>query len=198
MDDVPALAAALGRAFTDDPPMSWVFRDAATRVDRLTALFTLALVGVFLPNGEVFTTTDLGGAALWERRDPDRPSQDHDDDSSEFPDAMAAAGFLPDEVDRMLTFLAVMDDAHPHEPAHWYLGVLGADLDRQGQGIGSACAGPKLAECDATRTPAYLESSNERNVPLYERLGFRVVDVLDLPNGGPPLWRMWREPRLGR
>jgi ribosomal protein S18 acetylase RimI-like enzyme len=39
--------------------------------------------------------------------------------------------------------------------------------------------------------PAYLESSNERNVPLYERLGFEVRERYVLPSG-PPVWLMWR------
>lgn len=171
-DDVPTLAGVLGRAFTDDPPLAWVFRDGATRVDRLTALFGMALVGVFLPHGEVYATRDLAGAALWEPRVTDPPAAP-DDDPEGFPAAMAAAGFLAEEVDRMQTFLGTMDDAHPKDVAHWYLGVLGADLDRQGQGIGSACMAPKLAALDAAGGPAYLESSNERNVPLYERHGFR-------------------------
>lgn len=192
-EDVPALAGVLGRAFTNDPPLTWVFRDDATRVDRLTALFGMALFGVFLPHGEVYAAADLSGAALWEPRVPDTPATE-DDDPEAFPAAMAAAGFLPEEVDRMQTFLGTMDDAHPKDVRHWYLGVLGADLDRQGQGIGSACMAPKLAALDEAGEFAYLESSNEKNVPLYERHGFRVVGVLDLPDG-PALWRMWREPR---
>lgn len=189
-EDVPALAGVLARAFTDDPPFHWVFRDNETRHDRLTALFGLALVGVFLPKGEVYTTTDLGGAALWEPR----PGEPAGDDEGAFAAAMAASGFLPEEADRMQTYLGMMGDAHPEEPAHWYLGVLGVDLPRQGQGIGSACMAPVLARLDDAGDPAYLESSNEKNLPLYERHGFRVVGVLDLPDG-PPLWRMWREPR---
>jgi ribosomal protein S18 acetylase RimI-like enzyme len=192
-DDLPALSAVLGRAFSNDPTMVWVFRDEATRLDRLTALFTLALLGVFLPAGAIDVTTDVAGAALWEHRDPASPAAPEGEDD-DFPAAMTAAGFLPDEVDRMQTFLGMMADAHPAEPAHWYLGILGVDLDRQGQGIGSACMAPRLATCDAEGVPAYLESSNERNVPLYERHGFRTVGIIDLPDG-PPLWRMWREPQ---
>jgi ribosomal protein S18 acetylase RimI-like enzyme len=198
--DVPALAATLASAFTHDPPMAWIFRDPTTRPDRLRSLFTLAVLGVFLPNGEIYVTPDVGAASLWERRDPDRAAAtagEDDEGDDDFPDAMAASGFLPDEIDRMLTFLGMTNDAHPHEPAHWYLGILGVDLARQGQGLGSACVAPKLAVCDANASPAYLESSNERNVPLYERLGFRVTGVFDLPDGGPPLWQMWREP-VGR
>ena len=39
-----------------------------------------------------------------------------------------------------------------------------------------------------------LESSSERNLPLYERNGFRVVGELQALGHGPTIWRMWREP----
>ena len=188
-DDIPALAGVLSRAFTNDPPLSWVFRDEATRPERLGALFSNGLAEIFLPHGHVFTTTDVAGAALW---DPPGKWRTPDEVVERMAPAMAEP-FLPEELDRLLTFLGIMEDAHPDDREHWYLAVLGADLARQGQGIGSAVLAPQLADADEAGLPAYLESSNERNLPLYERHGFRVVGVVDLPDG-PPIWRMWREP----
>lgn len=200
-DDKPALAAVMARAFERDPALAWVFRDEATRRARLEGLFALALADISPPDNEVLTTPDLGGVAVWNHRRPASPASDGAAPDPEaaaaerqlFGDAMTASGFLAEETDRMLTFLGIMDDHHPHEPEHWYLGILAADGDRQGRGIGSACMGAKLVDLDRAGLPAYLESSNERNVPLYERHGFRVTGVIDLPDG-PPLWAMWREP----
>ncbi len=45
--------------------MSWVFRDPATRPDRLERLFGVLMRHVWLPRGECLTTDDLDGAALW-------------------------------------------------------------------------------------------------------------------------------------
>jgi hypothetical protein len=53
---------------------------------------------------------------------------------------------------------------------------------------------PVLERCDGEGVPAYLESSKERNVPLYERNGFRVTEEMVVPNGGPKIWLMWRDP----
>lgn len=84
-----------------------------------------------------------------------------------------------------------------HRPAtpHHYLALLATRPDCQGQGLGSALLGPVLARSDREGVPAYTESSNPRNIRLYERHGFGVVDELTLPDG-PPLWPMWREPRV--
>ena len=40
----------------------------------------------------------------------------------------------------------------------------------------------------------WLETSAEPNVRFYRRLGFAVIDVVDLPRGGPRTWLMRREP----
>ena len=50
-------------------------------------------------------------------------------------------------------------------------------------------------QTDAEKMPAYLESSKERNVPLYERNGFKVIEVLSIAKDGPMAWRMWRDPQ---
>lgn len=189
-DDVLAMAGAIARAFSNDPPMSWVFRDDATRIERLEVLFGAALRELFVPNGHAFTTADVAGVALWEAPGQWRTPED----VTERIAGSVAEVFLPEELDRFLTYIGTLEDRHPAEPEHWYLAVLAVDLERQGQGIGSACMAPMLEHIRREGAAAYLESSNSRNVPLYERHGFRVTDVVDLPEEGPPVYLMWREP----
>ena len=59
----------------------------------------------------------------------------------------------------------------------------------------TAVLSPSVARCDAAGEPAYLESSKERNVPFYERHGFKVTREVTISGGGPTLWLMWRDPR---
>jgi ribosomal protein S18 acetylase RimI-like enzyme len=93
-----------------------------------------------------------------------------------------------------LRYLMRVERAHPRTE-HWYLEILGTEPRRQGQGLGSALLRPMLALCDRDGIGAYLESSSERSQALYERHGFQVVETFDMPGGGPPIRRMWREPR---
>ena len=53
---------------------------------------------------------------------------------------------------------------------------------------------PVLERADADGMPAYLEATTLRSRALYERHGFRLLDVVHMPDDGPPMWRMWREP----
>ncbi len=86
--------------------------------------------------------------------------------------------------------LVDVEKAHPSEP-HWYLAALGVRPDCHGQGRGSALLEAGLARADAEAMPCYLESSNPRNVPLYERHGFEVIAEHWLPDG-PVMTYMWR------
>ena len=51
-----------------------------------------------------------------------------------------------------------------------------------------------LALLDTARMPAYLESTNPANLLRYESVGFAVCGTFDLPDGGPTVTTMWREP----
>ena len=51
-----------------------------------------------------------------------------------------------------------------------------------------------LEAVDAAHQAAYLESSNPRNVPLYERFGFQVVGTIQA-GSSPPIYPMLRAAR---
>jgi hypothetical protein len=52
-----------------------------------------------------------------------------------------------------------------------------------------------LERCDSERMPAYLNAGSPRSRELYKRHGFHVTEEFRLPDDGPPLWRMWRDPQ---
>jgi hypothetical protein len=53
---------------------------------------------------------------------------------------------------------------------------------------------PTLQRADLAGLPTYIEASSERSAALYERHGFVHMGVLELPEGGPPVWLMRRPP----
>ena len=81
---------------------------------------------------------------------------------------------------------------HPQEP-HWYLPLIAVDPVRQGQRLGDQLMVHALARCDADRLPAYLESSNPRNLSFYERHGFNALGKIQA-GSSPTIVPMLRRP----
>ena len=187
-DDVVPLAAAQARAFYDDPLQAWALPDESTRLDVLTRLFEMMIRVVSLPLGESYTDDSRSVGALW--APPGRWLVDAPEAAQLEPMAMIVADRLP----WMRRSWEAISSVHPEE-SHFYLSGLGTDPPRQGQGLGSAALAPVLARCDADGTPAYLESTKERNNAFYERHGFAVTGTIAIPPDGPTLWAMWREPQ---
>ncbi len=71
---------------------------------------------------------------------------------------------------------------------------VGVARARQGQGLGAAAVAAGLVRADQEGMPVHLETSEARNLRFYQRLGFAITDVVDLPDGGPRTWLMRREP----
>jgi GNAT superfamily N-acetyltransferase len=187
--DHERVARALAAAFADDPAWSWVL-PFADREQRQRLYFETELHHLVPSMREVWVAADGGAAAIWAA-----PGQWRVPMSTvfrELPPMMRVFGrCLP----RALRYLLRAEHKRPRAPEHWYLHYLGTEPARQGQGLGSALLRPILALCDRDGLGAYLESSSERNRVLYERHGFEVVEVFNMPSGGPSIRRMWRDPQ---
>jgi GNAT superfamily N-acetyltransferase len=84
--------------------------------------------------------------------------------------------------------------AHALDAPHWTLQYLGVRASRHGAGLGTRAVAPMLEVCDAEALPCGLVSSNARNVPFYERLGFRVEAEVATPDGAAVMRPMLRQP----
>lgn len=82
----------------------------------------------------------------------------------------------------------------PPESA-WNLATLGVHPDDQGKGLGAALVAAGLAAIDGSDTGnVALETSDERNVRLYERAGFAVTATTAIAEG-PVVYSMFRRAR---
>jgi GNAT superfamily N-acetyltransferase len=71
------------------------------------------------------------------------------------------------------------------------------DPARQGQKLGDKLMAHALARCDSDRLPAYLESSNPRNLSFYQRHGFEILGKIQV-GSSPSIVPMLRKPRERR
>jgi len=90
---------------------------------------------------------------------------------------------------RLRKWFSIWAKHDPNKP-HRHLSAIGVLPERQGQGIGSSLLSHFCEYVDEHKQPAYLETDVPRNVHLYKRYGFNVVEeepVLSVLN-----WFMWR------
>ena len=185
-----AAAAALARAFFDDPLIQYIF-PADEQRRRLSPYFFRGAIRLAHPEEHAFTAEDAPvGAALW--LPPGR---------SKIPMGRLMKVLVPDlwrygfgPVRRLMGILDEFEKLHPPHP-HWYLMVLGVEPDRQGQGLGGVLMSDVLRQADASGVPAYLETQKAKNVAFYEKHGFAVVEHFECHGGrGPESWTMLRQP----
>jgi GNAT superfamily N-acetyltransferase len=179
-----AVLGALMLAFSTDPCMRYVLTKASAFVSVFRP-FAMGMGGAAFDHGSAWIADGGAAAALWL---PPGVGQD-----GEAIDAALAEVAVAEKQPVLAQVVEAMGHYHPHEP-HWYLPLLGVDPSRQGQGLGSAILKASLQRCDADGVIAYLESSNPKNVPLYERFGFEVMGVIQ-PGDFPPMHPMVRQPR---
>jgi ribosomal protein S18 acetylase RimI-like enzyme len=179
--------AALTLAFVADPALRWLYSDPYQFWTHFPE-FLRAFGGRAFVHGTAHLAEHEGrcvGAALW------LPPGVHPDEEALM--ALLQRSIPAHRQEVVLEVLGQMDAYHPKEP-HWYLPVLGVDPPRQGAGHGSALLRHALARCDRDQLPAYLESSNPANLPLYERHGFEAIGIIQA-GASPPAWPMLRQPR---
>jgi ribosomal protein S18 acetylase RimI-like enzyme len=80
-----------------------------------------------------------------------------------------------------------------HDPraSHWHVGPIGVRPDLQGRGIGKALLAAFLEMTDSQARPSYLETDVDRNVALYEKFGFKVIEQEEISSVNNRF--MWRE-----
>lgn len=191
LDDAAQLAPMLARSFDTCPAWRWYLpTDAKHRRERMERFFAFVLRGLYLrPGHECTTTFGLTGAALW---DPPGSWKLKAGDNLRMLAVMVRVfgGTAP----RAIRGFSALDAGHPIE-AHWYLSVLGVDPEAHGAGVAEALIQPGIDRCDRDRIPAYVETGRTGSRDFFARHGFELTEELELPGGGPPVWRMWREPR---
>lgn len=182
------LGDILGDAFSHDPVMNW----GMPKPDSYSRFFRMEAEQLFIPHQLVHRDSANRGAAMWL---PPGVAYDIKMSVSQlwliFRLIMTTGIHV---IKRLETLQTVMSKHHPKQP-HYYLHAIGARQAHQGQGIGSSLLKHVTCRCDREHMPAYLESSSEKNNPLYERHGFEVTGEYKLAPAGPTFWFMWREPR---
>ena len=195
--DAERAAEVLRRAFYEDPLTLYAYAEGKRSEEDLHNFF-LGGVKYCLKYGEAYApTVEIEGAALW------LPS---DKCSITFWRMLRVASLWSmfrmmrrigfGRIKRMIYIGGFLNKAHkrlaPFE--HYYLQTLGVDPEHQGNGYASKLLRPMFARLDVEGMPCYLDTMLEKNVQIYEHLGFKVLEKIDIPNTDITNWALLRKP----
>jgi len=195
--DSDRAAEVLGRAFYDDPLVLYAYAEGERSEEDLHYFF-LTAVKYCLKYGEAYApTAEIEGAALW------LPS---DKCPITFWRMLRVASLWSmfkmvrrigfGRMKSMAHIGGFLDKAHerlaPFE--HCYLQTLGVDPAHQGKSYAGKLLRPMFARLDAEGMPCYLDTLTQRNVEIYEHLGFKVLEKMDIPDTDITSWALLRKP----
>lgn len=185
------LSRVIAHAFFDLAVSQWLLPNPEVRRRIFPPYFQIYVEHAFT-RGLVLTTPDRDAVALWlpvGRAGPDAPEDYH---------ARLVVVTGPHR-DRFLTLDEAFDRHHPVGVKHEHLAIVAVRPGRQRRGIGTALLDARHELLDRLGIPAYLEASDPAKRDIYRKHGYvlRPNAPIRLPDGGPELFPMWREPRSG-
>ena len=183
-DEMPQAVASIVAAFITDPIARFAW-PAPYDYLRAMPLATREFAGGSVEHDTAFVSDDCCGVAFW------FPPGAHPD--GEALERVFRETAKPEHLEDLLATFEKMEQSHPDAP-HWYLPRSGVEPNAQGRGLGGTLMRHVVTRCDHEGVLAYLESSNPRNITLYERHGFEVIGKIQV-GAGPIVTPMLRRPR---
>jgi GNAT superfamily N-acetyltransferase len=179
-------AQALANAFMKDPIQEYVFPDETERKEKSLPHFSAVLqYGIMF--GEVYTTSDFGGAVVWLKPGETivTPEKAEQGGLAALPQTIGEAPFT-----RFISVLDYADQYHKQDmkEPHWYTMVLGVDPASQGKGYGNLLLRTRLEEAKSNYIPVYLETAQPKNVSFYKHMGFDLIREVVEPLSEIKLW----------
>ncbi len=192
--DRKCAAGVYARAFFNYPEMVSHWPDPKRR-GRYLEWYLGCAINYGIRYGEVYTTPDVAGLAIW------LPPGHTQFSIWRF----IRSGFLltPFLMGIRRSFTEVMREGDVLQKAHaeiapgphWYLWGLAVDPEQQGRGIGTVLMQPVMQRADAQQLLCYLETHDEKNVAFYLKRGFALVRTQQIPGTELRFWSFLREPR---
>jgi GNAT superfamily N-acetyltransferase len=182
----------LTRAFWNYPVVTHYYPDISKRQKLSDAMLACAVYSCVRYGVVYATSAKIEGAAVWT-------------DSDDFPLGLwrmlrsiplkyllpvtGSAGNAMQEFDNYVNGLHKR--LVPY--SHCYLELLGVDPQYQGQGFSSKLMRSLLAQLDKASRDCYLETQDEKDVPIYLHFGFSIIDESIVPNTPLKNWALLRK-----
>ena len=192
--EIPRAGEVLAKGFFHDPIVLYMFPEKSERARLLPWHFT-AFVRYGHLFGEVYSTAGkTDGVAVWLPPGEAEMSPEHIQQAGldRVPEVLGREPW-----ERFTGIMSYLEHFHRQDVQrrHWYLPLIGIDPSQQGHGLGGALLKPILARADIEGLPCYLETVEPKNVPFYQRHGFKIITEAVEPRSGIQFWTFRRDPQ---
>ena len=188
------MARTLARAFAHDPMMTFIFPEDDVR-ERVLPWFLGSVISYCQRYGEVDSGPDAVACWLTPGNTTVTPLRQIWGEGILTPFKLGSEPF--GRLMALQNYMTKEHCAHAPEP-HYYLYVLGVDPSSWGQGLGRDLMSKMLVRADSEATSCYLETQNEKNVAVYEKVGFEVMSAGKVDGHDLNVWTMKRKANAGQ
>lgn len=163
----------LSNSFEDNQSVNYIVTQDSRRKQRIRALMAYSFE-ICYNFGAVYLTNDKTGCALILYPDKKKFSL-----LSTWLDIQLVFNAIGlSRVGKAMSRESAIKSNYPKEPIYylWFLGVLSSD---QNKGIGTQLLKEVIEDSQSQQRPVYLETSTLKNIPWYEKNGFKIYNELD-------------------
>jgi GNAT superfamily N-acetyltransferase len=164
----------LAQSFDDNQSVNYISKQDKKRKERIRKLMAYSFEICF-SYGEVFLTENKKACALILYPDKKKTTL-----KTIFLDAQLIYSCIGIEnIKKALTRETKIKQLQPKDLMS-YLWFIGVDPEYQNKGIGSVLLNDIIEDSDHKERPIYLETSTLKNLPWFQKFGFRIYNELDL------------------
>jgi len=172
--DKELIVGILTNSFADNKSVNYIIQQDSKRIERIKSLMEYSFE-VCLMFGEVFISADKKGCALI--LFPDKKKTTVNSLLLDLKLLLKSTG-LQNAIKAMKREEAIQK-LHP-DGLLYYLWFIGVDNSEQNKGIGSALLQEVITQATLQKRLVILETSTEKNIPWYEKHGFKMYNKLNL------------------
>ena len=183
-NDKPRIVEILTNSFEDNKSVNYILKQDDKRLERVRNLMDYSFEVCYM-FGDVFLSEDRNACALIVLPDTKKTNLRSVLLDLKLIFTCTGIGNIKKTLDRE----GKIKKLHPKEPMY-YLWFIGVDTKQQNRGVGSKLLNEVLQQASLKNRSTYLETSTLKNIPWYEKFGFKIYGELDL---GYRLYFMKRE-----
>src|SRR5665647_1111226 len=164
----------LAESFNDNKSVNYIIKQDKKRSQRIRKLMEYSFEVCYL-FGDVFLSDDKKGCALILL--PDKKRTNFKSILLDVKLIITCTGLA--NLAKAITRESKIKELQPKK-LMYYLWFIGVDKKEQNKGIGTALLKEVINQSISMNRSVYLETSTMKNIPWYEKFGFKIYNELDL------------------